>query len=998
MGDDFTSGLLDTLIPTDSLSPAQMKPRGVGRILPTIGPETIKKVAGQTRPLSDREAAIIKSRFGGAIDTNNIRVGYDMSTSGTTLRGYVISDRLPTIEFYPPDTSSDLSPDLLHETTHVWQNLTDYRFTAPADGYGFTPGQTFQGRGADSQADQMQAGDKPAVDFIRSHPATNPVELGSMAFLDSVRSRYDPGSGDDTTARLGSLVGFKALRAIGNGEFKETVAGLEKKKMPQEMTSVDQAIDQLRKMPQDRQRKILSKIDPDRKKDILKRLQNPTPPATPQISTQTKTDTKSVAPVEPKFFSDPIGYLQKRAGEMESSAQEQVNTAIARKDQGQPLAAVGHQLLSLAPETAGVLDKVAAGLMDWKTAVGVLATKIDPALAAAYFGTLGIQQAGEATQAPGGFVGPENVQNFLLGLSQATGAAAGGGAENSGRAVSGPVQFLKKTGREVLGLGPETVKEAVTKEAEKFSEAKNKASEQQTAENEKTAQANREAVEKHATARRETILANDQAQADHLAQVENVTRENAEAQAQAMDEYHRQVAHVNEVNQAAQDQVSERGRLARDVQDMSSRFGEGVQQAEREARREGNRRYNAVKEAVGDDTRPTAGLTNAVQNARQNILRTPEKIGMFSTIMQEADSQEQGEVLNGENIPPSHPLFQSLVDAGALSAPGFGMEFLQGVYSKTGRALAKGIPDGDVYKAVKSVHDQAGLDMSELAQAHGVEGLLVDAKAYWADFQKTFYDKESAVANTLKRVGKLDPGYYGEPFITGKAANRGIAALGRYSPELARLAESLRDTNRSMQALPKKATLKEAPPEPKVAAKPIPKAPDPGELPGKPELKTAKQVPVPEKPTVDVREAKTEALSKERNKLRGLSRFDWNRIAQMGIAVGGLTGLGVALGHPYEAMVGEAAGAAGFLLTRNAMAHLLDKPKVIEWLTRPQPEDVAILRKLPKDIQDAVRIQINEFVKDEDSHGRTIKPPREIQQFLNESPKAEPKKKKETEQ
>ena len=764
--------------------------------------------------------------------------------------------------------------------------------------------------------------------------------------------------------------------------------------MPQELTA-DQAIDQLRKLPQDRQRKVLAKIAPDRKKDILKRLQNPTPPATPAVSAQTKTDSKPVPPVKPEFFKNPVGYLQERAGQMESSAQEQVNTALAKKEQGHPIAAVGHELLSLAPETAGVLDKVAAGLMDWKTAVGVVATKIDPALAAAYFGTMGIKQAADATKAPGGFVGPENVQNFLLGLSQAAGAAGAAGSPGAGQMVTRPVEFLQKTGRDVLGLGPETVKEAVVKEGEKFKDAKQKASEAQSAENEKAAQHNREAVEKHATARRETILANDQAQADHLAQVENITRENAESQAQAMDEYRRQVAHVNEVNQAAQDQVSERGRLARDLEGMSGRFGEGVQQAERAARTEGNRRYNAVKEAVGDDTRPTEGLANAVQNARQNILRTPEKIGIFSTILQEAESQEQGAVIDGENIPPTHPLFQSLLNQGAVDTPGFGMDFLQGVYSKTGRALAKGIPDGDVYKAVKAVHDQAGRDMSGLADAHDAGHLLQDAQSYWADFQKTFYDKDSAVANTLKRVGKLDPGYYGEPFVTGKAAQRGIAALGRYNPELARMAESMRDADRSMKALPQKATPKDLPPAPKVAAKDIPKAPDPGELPGRPELKTAKQVPVPERPTVDVREAKTEALSKERNKLRGLSRFDWNRIAQMGIAVGGLTGLGVALGHPYEAMVGEAAGAAGFLLTRNAMAHLLDKPKVIEWLTRPQPEDVAILNKLPAELKDAVRVQINEFVKDEQSHGRDIKPPRDIQQFLNESPKADSKKKRE---
>jgi hypothetical protein len=101
----------------------------------------------------------------------------------------------------------------------------------------------------------------------------------------------------------------------------------------------------------------------------------------------------------------------------------------------------GHSLLSLVPETAAVIDKAAAGLMDWKNAAAVIAGTIDPAIPAAYFGTQGVadltgigggeSSAKKAVQNPT----PENVQNALLSGAQVVGAGAIGNSPRAGAAL-----------------------------------------------------------------------------------------------------------------------------------------------------------------------------------------------------------------------------------------------------------------------------------------------------------------------------------------------------------------------------------------------------------------------------------------------------------------------------------------------------------------------------------------------------------------------------------
>jgi hypothetical protein len=197
-------------------------PPAPGSILPGVGPSTIKGVALQSRPLSSAEAAIISQNLGAAVDPNDVRIAYDKSISGTDVKAYVMSRGLPTVVFSSPSAASEIPSSLMHEITHVWQNLHHDRYTNTipiVDTYNPQPGKPFASYGPESQAVLTEAGDKSAQSFISAHRvrAANPADV---AFLDSVRAAYGDksGLGQDTDARL-AATRKDSFRGVRNGEL-----------------------------------------------------------------------------------------------------------------------------------------------------------------------------------------------------------------------------------------------------------------------------------------------------------------------------------------------------------------------------------------------------------------------------------------------------------------------------------------------------------------------------------------------------------------------------------------------------------------------------------------------------------------------------------------------------------------------------------------------------------------------------------------------------------
>jgi hypothetical protein len=175
----------------------------IGSPLAGLGPETIKSIALQSRPLTDSESTAIKKTFGDSINPSDIRIAFDNGASGTNLRGYVLGLHLPTVMFLASDSSKrELSENELHEATHIWQKLSKDQYTGkgvpaktvdpnrPAQySYDKDSGKPFTEFGPEQQAEMVQNNENSARAFVQSHKASRPF-LRDMAFLDSVRSRY----------------------------------------------------------------------------------------------------------------------------------------------------------------------------------------------------------------------------------------------------------------------------------------------------------------------------------------------------------------------------------------------------------------------------------------------------------------------------------------------------------------------------------------------------------------------------------------------------------------------------------------------------------------------------------------------------------------------------------------------------------------------------------------------------------------------------------------
>lgn len=137
------------------------------------------------------------------------------------------------------------------------------------------------------------------------------------------------------------------------------------------------------------------------------------------------------------FWDDPKAYLQNRAKDLQDASQHQTNLAMGPESEGKPFyERLGHRLLSLAPETAAVVDKMVAGGMDWKNAIAIASGFVDPAIPAAYFGAHGAAQlTGVEPGIKAGDTSPENVQNALLAGSAVAGAGAAAATPRAGTTV-----------------------------------------------------------------------------------------------------------------------------------------------------------------------------------------------------------------------------------------------------------------------------------------------------------------------------------------------------------------------------------------------------------------------------------------------------------------------------------------------------------------------------------------------------------------------------------
>lgn len=464
------------------------------------------------------------------------------------------------------------------------------------------------------------------------------------------------------------------------------------------------------------------------------------------------------------------------------------------------------------------------------------------------------------------------------------------------------------------------------------------------AERAKTEQANREAVEKHAMGIREAARKQVEQQAEYTLSRE----EAAEANAQ-------EARRVQEINEAATQEQGRRSELAQSMKRGSQQLGEGIKDLAAKVKAQDDANYTAIRQKLANDPGvPMADVARDARTAEGLIKGSTENIKQFRELIRKAPETE-GIQTSAGFVVPGDPLYEMLQAQGALDTGGnLPFDQLQGYSSEIGMKLSKGGLPGDVYQALKYLKGKLDGYKAQVAERNGIGEELRNADRFHFNYMDTFYDKPSAVAASLDRVGKLDPQFYAEPFVTGKAAETGIDKLQRYSPELANLATSLRTMNGEFVKLPKQ--LKVA--TPRLKAEPEP--PSPIERPQRPELK-----PTPKKPTVeDVRQKKIGELKKESREIGRLNRWDASIMAASAV--------GPFLGR-WETLLIDPA----ILVVRKGLGKALDDPRIYNWLAEPSAEDIRILNGLPPEAKATFRANLSQYISRQRALGRrpAIAPP-----------------------
>lgn len=340
-----------------------------------------------------------------------------------------------------------------------------------------------------------------------------------------------------------------------------------------------------------------------------------------------------------------------------------------------------------------------------------------------------------------------------------------------------------------------------------------------------------------------------------------------------------------------------------------------IERVEKSVKAAADAKFDAVREKLGvTDENPgpavkpdtlVATVKHATEQTLQNI---PENVKEFNVI------------LRSEGLPENvADVYRRQTGEEPEATEALTWSKLQSIKSRLDARLRKGIPNGNLYTAVRDVRDGVVNEMGSLAEEHGATAEWGEARNAWTQYKQDFHEPTgpsgsgSPVAQSLRAV---DPKNIRDPFIRKQATtgNRGVDILNKYHEhggrEAAKAAGDLLETHGALSDLPKSGNVTRP----------------------------------PSTPVVDAAKVAREAIAK---KARNWANFNARDI---GILTSGTLGefLGAAFGGSTLERV---AGAAGGVLTyeggKMAAGRALNRPAVIEWLSKTPQAELDVLAKIP---------------------------------------------------
>ncbi len=302
-----------------------------------------------------------------------------------------------------------------------------------------------------------------------------------------------------------------------------------------------------------------------------------------------------------------------------------------------------------------------------------------------------------------------------------------------------------------------------------------------------------------------------------------------------------------------------------------------------------------------------------------NILQgIPENIKEFRSILG-----------HGEEVSPGmREAFKEITGKEALGAQPMTWDKLQSLKSRLDaklRQAGRSRMNGDVKRALYSVQSSIVDTMGQMAEANGAADLWADAKNTWRQYKEDFHEPTgpsgsgSPVAAALNAV---DPKNIRQPFVAKQSAigNRGLDILRKYpqhgGTEAAATAEEMLGHHENLRKMGSDKAIKP--------------------------VKTQ---------TVDATKVAHEAIARRASRWGDFNARDIGILASGGLGelIGGLFG-----GSLPERVLGAATGVGAYEGGKFLASRALNKPGVIEWLSKTPPEELVALNKIPG--ADKVRI------------------------------------------
>lgn len=404
--------------------------------------------------------------------------------------------------------------------------------------------------------------------------------------------------------------------------------------------------------------------------------------------------------------------------------------------------------------------------------------------------------------------------------------------------------------------------------------------------------------------------------------------------------------------------------------DMSSAVGEIKTQAESM-----NPQQVTQFREIMRETTPARGDMSELQKMREDIVKSNKFGGSYDTLSP-ANKEAVDKIIGDLSL---DDISNGGSTSGIKDVPAERLHTWKSQLEKAVRTEK----DGMVRYAIGKVLDQLRMTEQNVSASVGPDAVkqLTKARAitgpYFDAFFKSPEDLPRAAGQSLREQNP--------EFAREKGAEQRLERIAKYSPELGAAAKLVSNLKEGLEDLAKERNIgkrSELPIKPDLPS--VPPRPEPaGKFQPEPfDAKTGpKNAVVPDRPTTeeaakkslsveDYQKWKAENVAKAAQHIRDLAI---SRAMYAGMTAIPVSIASFALGHPGAAAL-ELSTPVAVVEFSNAVANLLDKPGVVEYLSRVNSKDVAAFEKLPPKQKALFKDDMRALTKEAKKKGVTISP------------------------